>query len=450
MVGGWRGTAAACSVRPRLRSGLSEGVVPKRDRDENHRGAVRVGKLMALRRTLMSAGTCLLAVVFVLFGCQLAVDNALRKAELSLALGESSEAREHLKWVIRFWPSHAAAQYAMGQAWLADSDYRAAIECFSAVESKASEFEAAQQRLAAALLLDEQLERAELVMQESLKRFPKSVPVRRQLASLLIGQFREREAVEILGSVLSEPGAYAMSDRVALMQDLLAVQFNPPVAEECLKALQGSARRHPEQQSVNAAIAHGLLAIGRTSDATALLDRLLKGETEDCFVLLARCRLSLAAGHLGYALTSLKSLKRMACAGNPYVQCVHLLESEIAEHDGDWRLALDALDRAASARPLDRINLARRARLLQRLGRAEEAKAVYELVHRRAKAELAIWHLLGSIQDRVPTAAGCLRLVELLDEFGNSREAEAWRILAEQVDTAIPGSALEASNETLH
>ncbi len=395
---------------------------------------------MSSRKRLISVGVCCLGVCVVLLGylsLVRAVGSAVRRAELVLRMGEASEAREHLAWVLQIWPSHPEARFVVGRAWLADSEFAAAIECLEVVGPDVAEFEDAQQKLAGALLLDGQLERAETVMRRHLGRFPQSVPVRRQLASVLTSQFRTRDAVEILDVSLTNDIGFSTPDRIAMMLDLLTVQFNPPAVEECVTVLQEALARHPEQPVVLLALSRGLLEAGRIVEAAAVLDELPEKDLTDRDTWLTRCRVTLGVGRDQEALVLLESAESVMSkelADNLAANArFHLLASEVVERTGDWQQALEDLNHAAESSPLDRKALVRRARLLQRLGRGAEAEADYEAAHRRASAELAVWHLLGAIQDESPEPEDCLRLAELLQELDHTREAAAWRAAAELV-----------------
>ncbi len=399
---------------------------------------------MSSRSKLVAAllGCSMIIAVGVFVSLKWAAEAAVKRAQLALATGDTSHVRSELAWVTRLWPQHPEAQYALGLASLADSDYSAAAQSFAAVPGDSVRFEEAQQKLAGSLLLSGRLQAAEGVMRKYLDRFPDSVPVRRQLGSVLIGQFREREAVEILDAGLQTSAGVQLSDRISLMQDSLAAQFNPPTIESCLGVLNDALKADPDQPTVQAAVAHGLLRLGTESEAIAVLDRLPIDGDSSAFVWLTRCRLLLIAGETGKAQELLESARSQSRGELAHVLLrddrFFLLESEAFERAGAWQAAINSLAEASDLRPLDRHHLARRARLLQRLGRPEEAAAAYDVVHRRASAELEIWHLIGRLQSRVPTADECLELSVLLNQAEHSRESEAWKAVAHELSENQP------------
>lgn len=389
---------------------------------------------MIARRTI-----ALLAVAFavsagvLIFKVRSAALSAVSRAQVLLATGDAAQARSTLAWVVRYWPADSRAQYTLGQVLLAEKDYPAAAACFENVSPGAEVFEGSRQKLAACLLLDHRLEAAEAVMRTHLIRSPDAVPVRRQLASLLSGQFRTQEAIEVLREGFCEERLLSLDDRVALLQDLLTLRFNPPAVADCLHPLRVSLEKAPDQISVRLALARGLLETGQIEEAHILVERLPLDPVSESPEVLVLSRLLLDLGDAESATRRLESCHKAASEilETDSSQCDWLLQrSVLAEQSAAWREALALQSKAYELMPLDRKELARRARLLQRLGNVEEAARAYEDAHQQASAATELWQMIGDLQNRSPTPGECERIARRLHTRRHSDEAAQWETLS--------------------
>jgi predicted Zn-dependent protease len=91
--------------------------------------------------------------------------------------------------------------------------------------------------LAGCYLNDNQLEKAENVLSRILQSFPRSLPVRRELAVLFLGQMRADDAVLVLLESIKQQTALSTEERLTVLRELLLAQFVPPTAEACMESL---------------------------------------------------------------------------------------------------------------------------------------------------------------------------------------------------------------------
>ncbi|MHC4878229.1 MAG: tetratricopeptide repeat protein [Planctomycetota bacterium] len=393
--------------------------------------AVQVGAFVLLTAGVYAGGSALL---------NRQVSSVLRRAETHLAMGEHKEARRLLESVVFGGEQTGHREFLLGTAFLEEGDYERASRHFYRVDRHSSSYADARRKLMGCLILNDQLEDAENLMRKHLELFPDAADVRLQLASVLRRELRVRDAIDVLVAGVSDWTEKHRADLVGLLHNLLKVEFNPPFAEDCLPALRTSLERFPGQLSVRLAVAECLSTMHLDAEADVVyfeqLDPLALKSRE---VWLAVCQRYLATGRFQQAQAMMDEVAdNIAPVMRDQLlndDRFHLVRSMIHERRRENEAALQELKLAEKLRPLSRKQMARRARLLQILGRTDEASVVYERVHRHAKAELGIWHLLGTAGDRTPTVTECLSFAQMLNALERPEQADAWRYAAETAPT---------------
>jgi tetratricopeptide (TPR) repeat protein len=364
-------------------------------------------------------------------------EESIRRAQRSFAVGQPAEARQQLKWLLWFAPDHAAANFLIGQCFLEQKNYDSAIRHFELIEASEPEFKTSQQMLAGCFLNVNQLENAEIVLRSILKASPESLAVRRELAVLLRGQMRSDEAIQVLLESIDQQSELPTMDRLAVLRDLLTAQFLAPLAEQCVESLENAHALHPGQKTVMAALAACLLDLGRETEAELLIDQLsiTPQSATTANVLRIRCLIA-KAKYAEARKLSARLDEEIASNSNTYQRRkFYILKSRLQELASDYEAAGQLLERAASIAPLDRASAIRYARLLQRAGRTDLSSELFAAVHRRAEAELALWHLSGRVRDKMPTRDECDRISRLFDTLDMATQSAEWRRMAEAIES---------------
>jgi predicted Zn-dependent protease len=389
--------------------------------------------------------------VFAFIRVSSSADESIHNAERLLATGQADEARHRLRWVVWFQPDHPGANLLIGQSHLESQDYEAAILRFESVKPTAPEFGRARQNLAACLLNQNQLEKAELILRQLVQATPQSLPVHRELAVLLLGQLRSDEAVQVLLKFLKTTEKLNVADRMVVLRDLLKSQFLAPLPEDCLESLQAADSQHPGQTTVAVALANCFLRLGRQAEAANVINQLQDRLPSSPVVQILQLQFMVELRNYEDARSTIPDIEQTLTSTvneSPYSTAkFYLLKSTLEEHDGDYHAAIVSLQRAATVRPLDRPSRIRHARMIQRTGRTDSASELFAKIHHQAEAELTLWHLTGKILDRMPSREECEKVSGLFETLEKPTQSDAWRRVAEEVTSATdnvsgPGSGM--------
>jgi len=389
----------------------------------------------------------LVAGILLLFGItgyaagfipvSISADKSIRRAQRSLAIGQPSEARRQLKWLIWFEPDHAAANFLIGQSFLDLKEYGSAIPHFKVIEPTQPEFKASRQKLAGCFLNDNQLEKAEIVLSRILQSFPGSLPVRRELAVMFLGQMRADEAVQVLLASIKQEQELTTEERMVILRDLLVAQFAPPTAEDCKDSLLAAHAQHPGQTTVIAALSECFLALGREFDAEPLINQLISIPEHELTAAVLKLRFLISLARYADARELSSSVEEKIAGPVDDFTRVHwqfyILKSTLQEHFDDDEAAVQSLERAKLIDALDRRSAIRYARLLQRAGKTDISSKLFAAVHRRAEAEMALWHLTGKVRKRTPSRDECMIISQHFTTLDESHQASEWRRMANEV-----------------
>jgi thioredoxin-like negative regulator of GroEL len=366
-------------------------------------------------------------------------DETIRQAQRSLAIGEPAKATQQLQSLIWFEPDHAAANFLIGQCFLELKKYDSAIAHFELVKATESEFKASQQMLAGCYLNDNQLEKAENVLSRILQSFPRSLPVRRELAVLFLGQMRADDAVLVLLESIKQQTALSTEERLTVLRELLLAQFVPPTAEACMASLQGAHAQHPGQKTVMAALSECLLDLGRLAEAETLIDQLSTMSEFETTAAVLKLRFLISQANYSDARKLSTSIEEDFVRPTNDLTRIHarfyILKSKLQELADEYDATVQSLERAESIGPLDRSSAIRYARLLQRAGKIDVSSKLFAAAHRRAEAELALWHLSGKVRERPPSRDECERISRHFDALGKSHQAAEWRRMANELES---------------
>jgi tetratricopeptide (TPR) repeat protein len=366
--------------------------------------------------------------------------KVIRNAERLLASGQPEEARQRIRWIVWFQPDHPGANLLIGQSHLELQEYEAAIHRFELIKTTASEYGAARLKLAGCLLNENQLEKAEQVLRQIIQEFPESLPVHRELAVLLSGQLRSDEAVQILLKFFESADELNIFDRIVVLRDLLKSQFLAPLPEDCIESLQAANFQHPRQTSVAVALANCFLRLGREAEAAQVIEQLQAQSPSSPELQILQLKFTVGQRKYADARRIIPEIEQtLMSAENESADSTakfYLLKSTLEEKDGDYHAAMESLERAATARPLDRASRIRHARMMQQTGDADSASELFATIHRQAEAELALWHLTGHILARMPSREECEKISGLFESLGKATQSNAWRRVAEEIDSA--------------
>lgn len=391
---------------------------------------------------------CLAGLLFFYSYVLLTADATRRRTATMLALGQSEEAHQSLFWLSRFGADDATTNLLLVEIEIRRENYDKAISYLCRIPEDTPGVESRWRNLAACLLNDHQLQRAEEVLGKLLRRFPHSLPPYREMSVLLQGQLRNDEAADVLLSFLQHHPDPEPEDLLTVLRDLLTAQYSPPAPEDCIDYLQLADAAHPGQVPVVVALAECLVRTRQFAEADERLRRLQTQNSSSMRVRLLALESLISQQKVEEATRLIALLEAEEADDNGEsvaASCdFQILKCRIMELAGDYEGALQSVKTAANLKMLDRESMARYARLLQRAGQSERAREVNTEVHRRAEADLALWHWAGTISERLPAPSECRQIGELLEVSGKLEQSRAWRraaVCVSQLDSETDRSS---------
>ena len=362
--------------------------------------------------------------------------STLKTAEGFLDKQDTDAVRRSLSWLLFFEPQNRGAQLLQGMSYHMDSRFDEAIRVFEQIPERSREFEDANFALAVTLKLDLQLDRAEQVLRNLLRRFPRSDAARQELVLLYMKEFRKRDAIEVLmDRWRSDP-----SD-LSVLPDLLRfhMEMNTPQADALY--LEQADQQHPGQPAVILALAHAYWKMGRIDDAQDYFLKALDKNAGDSSALLLAAEFYVDTGRFDDAerlLGEANSSQAPDYAGTGNEDRYRALRAKLSEVKGDLKRAFEEADRATKLRPYDKDYLSQKARLLRRLGRSVEAESVAQ---RLVDMEAAYWSFVTGkepdFQNLSPER--CREIAEIMERLGHSDQAAGWRIVADNFSSRADG-----------
>lgn len=367
-------------------------------------------------------------------------NRTIQQAAQFTASGKSDRARQELKWLLWFEPTHPRALHLMGMSYLKDNNLPEARKYLRQIGRDSSIHENAQSLIASALLADEFYDEADALLRQHLEQYPGSAIACRQLSGILLTELRPREAVQVIEEFLqrslSKP--VPLSDLLLLLRDLGSAEFHAPIPQDCLATLTKVVGRHPDQPAVQLALANCYLRLGQADEADQALEAAHRLNVAGWDVRRVACELWLLKGDADRAEVALtgSNSPEPSIDGQAEMESDDRswdLRSRIAELRGDNERALADLEKALKLRPFTKEYESQRARYLQKLNRAEEARRSYERSHEFAKSELELWRLTRDLGVRTPTVTECESVASLYESLGRTRPADAWRLLSKML-----------------
>lgn len=297
--------------------------------------------------------------------------RTIRLAEEMLRRRDFAGARDTLQWLLWFDQGDQQAVLIAGVSLNAEQRFPEAIDVLSGMVEESRHFEQGGIALAASLILDGQLERAESVLKRVLARFPASRDGLDRLVRLYLQEFRIRDGIALL-----EDRWRRYPDDLSVLPDLLELTVEASSPGEHLTFLEGADRQHPGQFVVLLGLARACQRVGSALEARQRLNAAIAvaPETADAHISAAEClldlhELDLAQLHLDRA-AGISASTAEGEARYWYERCA------LAERRGNAADALADLGKAQALRPNDESYLLMQATLLRRLSRLEETAEV--------------------------------------------------------------------------
>lgn len=367
-------------------------------------------------------------------------EQAVVRAATFLQRGEVRRARDELQDTLRFNPSHPKALQLVGFSYAQQQKWPEAIAYLERIPPNVTAHDESQIPLAAALIADRQLERAEAVLGALIEKDAGSLMAARMLSGLLLAELRKEEAVAILEQFLQNRANAELrpDDRLLILRDLMTAEFHPPTPAECLPTLQEAFRKDQQQPSVRLALGQCESDAGHLVEAEGHLVAALQQQSHDWRFRAVVCQFLLDAGTVEEAERVFRAGDQAVVeGGNDHQKFEYwTIRSRIEEACEDDLKALQSQDQAAAIRVLGRSEIARRGKLLRRLGRNDEAQSVREDEYKLARSELRLWNLSRDLGVRAPTPDECEEVAGLYEALNKTYGAVGWRRLASQLQKA--------------
>jgi len=299
---------------------------------------------------------------------QYAAWQHLKAGRAALAAGDPRAARKHLELCLDDWPRSAEAHFLAGRAARKCGDAPAALRHFEAATGLGYDAGEVELERALGALAEGDFVSSEAVVRRALDaKHPAAVEALELLVPALIAEFRLHEAATATQQwvELAPDSARAWKYRADLLERLRNLN-------EALHAYRRLAELEPANRAHRTTVVRLLLTTGQNPDEAARLAEGLFRETPDdpfTIVQVANCR-SLA-GRTDEAVAILDELLRTAPAHAPALR----LRGRIEANRGRDAEALPYLRRAAAAEPGSQETLYAIFLCLQRVGTPDEVRA---------------------------------------------------------------------------
>lgn len=407
----------------------SHSVVERRDR-------FRVSFLRRLPTTAWFAVGIVGSVLLLIVGTLLvrwhvlsAAPTSLKQAERALGRRENARARELLQQLLFFDPKNNRALLITGVSFNADRRFPEAIAVLSQISEDSDEFEQGGVALAATLIVDGHLARAEEVLARVIRRFPRSREPLDRLVRLYLQELRQREAIGLL-----ENRWQTFPGDLSVLPDLLELQVKQASPHQRVQFLETANEKYPRQGPVVLALARAYGLMGMTDKAEEWFDAAVELQPKDCQTLLAKSEFALESGNLSSAKALLES-DELSSRNPELARSDHYwwLRSRAAEQTRDDEAALKHIAQALAIRPHDERYLLKQAALLRRMGKQSEAATISHQAVELAEVRKRLLKLSNDLNRDRPDPEDCQKIAEALDVLGESSEAVGWRRIRDAV-----------------
>lgn len=358
-------------------------------------------------------------------------EETLREASDQLTINETKSARERLHWLIWFEPENAEALLTVGISHHIEKNFREAIRVLERLPTDSSEFEEAGLVLARSFLLEHELERAESVLKECLRRFPRSDPAREELIQLYMPQHRRRAAISLLYDRWSH-----FPDDLSVLKSLLLALVEPltPQGPSIYFATVNS--RHSGQGSVVLAMARMAALLGEEERADRFFEQALELRPSHLLTQLLSAEFFWHRGdhqrarHIVGSMSIMKFDDGDAQSDDRYWALV----AKIRENDGELEDAFVAIQNALEIRPYEYRLLSWKCGLLRKMGRGDEARNLAARVSHISDAAENLILLANEADLELLTREQCREFARLLKILGYHDQSSGWRVVMEHVN----------------
>lgn len=353
--------------------------------------------------------------------------DTLQQAERFLRQRDGARAREALKWLLWFEPTHHRALLFQAASLNADRAHSQAIEVLERIPEESDTFAESGIVLAATLVLDDQLERAELVLKRYSSRFPRSYDACERLVRVYLKLLRQRDAITLLMDFWNHEPADAWA-----LPHLLELESKSMTAQDRVAPLEAADRKHPRQANVVLALAQAYSLTGKTEPARTQFEIALQLRPQDAVTRILAADFYLSQGDVDSARRLLNMSSADALNDDRY----WFARCRLAEQLGAIPDAYAHLEKAVALRPNDETYLLKQAALLRRQGRTDEARTIAHGASLLAENRKRLMLVSDKLDRTHPSPAHCLEIADLLDRLGCADQGAAWRRVSQALEPA--------------
>ncbi len=369
--------------------------------------------------------------------------TTLELAEQALRQRDNARVRQLLAWLLWFQPLEERALLLKGVSLNADRQFPEAIEVLEKIPETSDRFETGSIALAASLIMDGQLQRAESVLQRHLQRFPLSREGYERLTKLYLKELRKRSALVLL----YDQWNHSPND-LSVLPDLLELQAKPLTARERIEFLEEADRKHPQQPAVTLALATVYAHLGLTDRARTRFQETLTLSPHDPTAKTLAAEFYLDNGEDDRAESLLETISS-ADAEEFNDERYWFVRCRLADRAGNITEAESYLQKSLALRPTEETYVLMSATLGRRRGRVEEATQAAQRAARLATDRQQLLLLSDKLDRHRPEPALCQSIAERFDSMGETLQAAGWRQIgqtAEQLAKSGPAPPLPERN----
>lgn len=404
--------------------------------------APRRGRFNRVAVALTGIGL-LLVVTFFAGGkwIRMYVNESVTHARRLLSQGHVAESRSVVGQILWIDPQNAEAILIEGNALLRQSAFAEAAAVLSRIPPNSPHHQAADASRINCLLGDYQLAAAEVALNDHLRLAPDDVEMREQLQWLYFNELRVRDVHDFLEEELK-----SNRNNLTTLMSLLMTEFRRQLPRDGLPYLETANRAHPDQAPVVLALAKCHWKLSDEEQARRLFERAVDLRPDDLETRLSAAEFLIEQNQLDGAdfLLNQSGATEKSISDDRW----WALNSRLAQSRGFYQKSLDALQRALLVRPRELAYLERQSSLLRLVGRSDEAARVAKAASDIGTSYAALNEIVLSGALNEPDLRTVRRTAELCETCGWTRQAQAWRGIADRlesvslrnVESLVPGS----------